>query len=526
MFNLSSLKRLLIKKNRPLRRLMPLAYPIAMAAILGISATSFYILFARSLNKQLDERLLILGQAAVPSLDIVKTKSRQDVDRSVPWGYLLSTHHQSLEWFDSDLQPLAHEGTSFSKFLTLENLSTKSLGEGVPLFQQQGQVRSVTIAVYTKNLHAASFSRTTPLLKGYVRVSQSTQEIEATLYQLRLGLGLVSITLLIIIASMSSIHLAQQTSEPIEQAPQAIEQGFQSSDQFAVNLSHHLRNLLTRVNLSVELMLSHSERFQPSDARKLETINVATQQMQRLIEDLLFLARNNTDESATEMEKLPISLDEMLRYVVGQFESVAIAKNITLGANLSTGISVRGDAAQLKRLFSILLDNALKYTDAEGSVTLSLTQSSDFAAVTVEDTGIGIASESLPFIFRWFWHSEPRRERQHEGLGLGLAIAQSIVEQHGGRISVVSREGSGSSFQVSLPIDLENVKPKLVRGKGEIWENVQQLAKKQVRSYASPESRRKLIWKKLECYDFLLLFREQGTTNSQQTWFPTKNFHC
>jgi signal transduction histidine kinase len=163
---------------------------------------------------------------------------------------------------------------------------------------------------------------------------------------------------------------------------------------------------------------------------------------------------------------------------VGQFESVAIAKNITLGANLSTGISVRGDAAQLKRLFSILLDNALKYTDAEGSVTLSLTQSSDFAAVTVEDTGIGIASESLPFIFRWFWHSEPRRERQHEGLGLGLAIAQSIVEQHGGRISVVSREGSGSSFQVSLPIDLENVKPKLVRGKGEIWENVQQTGKK------------------------------------------------
>jgi signal transduction histidine kinase len=286
--------------------------------------------------------------------------------------------------------------------------------------------------------------------------------MEATLYQLRLGLGLVGITILILI-TISGFYLAQPPLESIEQAPQASEQSFQATDQFAVNLSHHLRNLVTRINLAVELMLNHSERFQPSDSRKLETIKVATEQMQRLIEDLLFLTRNNSDAIATEMERLVLPLDEMLHSVIRRFEPIATAKEITLEVHLSPDISVKGDAAQLNRLFSILLDNAFKYTDAGGSVTLSLTKSSGVAVVTVEDTGIGIPSESLPFVFRWFWHSEPKRERQHEGLGLGLAIAQTIVEQHGGKISVVSREGIGSSFQVNLPVGLENVKP--LRGK-------------------------------------------------------------
>jgi signal transduction histidine kinase len=464
MLQFTALKRISIKNNRPLRRLLPLAYPIAMAAILGTSATFFYILLARSFNQQLDEQLLNLGRAAVPSLDIVKTKGYQGLNRSLPWGYLLSTHQQSIEWFDAESQLLAQEGTRVPKFLPLKNLSTKSLSEGSPLFQKQGSIRSVTITVYAKNTYEANLGRTKRLLEGYIRASQSTQEMEATLYQLRLGLGLVGITILILI-SISGFYLARPPLESIEQAPQVIEQSFQATDQFAVNLSHHLRNLVTRINLAVELMLNHSERFGPSDSRKLETIKVATQQMQRLIEDLLFLTRNNSDAIAPEMEKLVLPLDEMLHSVIGRFEPIATAKEITLEVHLSPDISVKGDAAQLNRLFSILLDNAFKYTDAGGTVTLSLTKSSGVAVVTVEDTGIGIPSESLPFVFRWFWHSEPKRERQHEGLGLGLAIAQTIVEQHGGKISVVSREGIGSSFQVNLPVGLENVKP--LRGKAQ-----------------------------------------------------------
>jgi signal transduction histidine kinase len=441
-----------ILKNRPQRRFSSFAYPLAMAAILGTSATCFYILFACSLNKQLDERLLSLGQGAIPGLDTVKTEGKRSLERNFPWSYLLSTHQQSIEWFDANSQLLAREGGSVYQFLPIDNPSIKHLREGVPLFQTQGQIRSVTITVYAKNIAQANLDKTTPLLDGYIRVNQSTQDLENILYLLRLGLA--GLTILIVI-SISGFYFAQKPLEPIQETNQALEQSFQAKDLFAINLSHHLRNLLTRINLSVELMLSHAERFQPSDSRKLETINVAAQQMQRLIEDLLFLSRNNTDAISSEMERLVIPLDEMIFAVVQKFEAIATAKKITLEVYLSPGISIKGDAAQLNRLFSILLDNALKYTDAGGKVTLSLTKARGVTVFKLEDTGIGIAPESLPFIFRWFWHSEPKRERQHEGMGLGLAIAQSIVERHGGKISATSREGIGSSFQISLPITSE-----------------------------------------------------------------------
>jgi signal transduction histidine kinase len=102
-------------------------------------------------------------------------------------------------------------------------------------------------------------------------------------------------------------------------------------------------------------------------------------------------------------------------------------------------------------LFSNLLDNAIKYTNLGGSVTLSSLQSGGWAVVTVQDTGIGIPSEYLPLVFQRFWRSEQTRTRQEQGLGLGLAISKTIVEQHQGKISVSSQVGVGTRFQVRLP---------------------------------------------------------------------------
>ena len=437
--------------------MLPPAYLSAISAILGISATSFYILSARSLDKQLNERLLNLGQAAIPSLNTVKSNTRQGLECKLSWNHLLSTHQQRLEWFDANGQFLAQEGTNLSQFLSFKNLSREKLQKNFPLLEKQGDLHSVTIAVYRNNTYETNLGKTRPQVEGYIRASQSRQEIEATLSQLRLGLVLVGI-LLLIITSMSSIYLTHPNLIPQRPTPEPIDENFQGREQFSVNLAHHLRNLLTRINLSVELMLRHSERFHPSDFRKLTTIDAATQQMQRLVEDLLFLARYDPQKNSTKLKKLPLSLEKIIHSVVKEFQLKATTKKITLEVRLSPEISVRGDVTQLKRLFSILLNNALKYTDAGGKVTISLSQSRGIAVVTVDDTGIGIPPESLPFVFQWFWHSEQKRERQEEGLGLGLAIAKAIVEQHEGKISVVSREGIGSSFQVCLPLERDYVK--------------------------------------------------------------------
>ena len=340
------------------RRRLLLAYLSAMAVIFGISAASLYVFFSRSLNQQLDNQLLTLVQAAVPSLDTIKTQGRQSLSRDLPWRNLFFRREQSLEWYSADGDVLAKEGTVFPRFPLVKNVSPSGFSQGSPVFQQADRVRSVTISVYAEELENKTLR-----LKGYIRASQSTEQLQVTLNQLRLGLGLGGITALILI-SLSGAYLTQQALKPMKQS-------FQRLQQFTADVSHELRNPLSRIGMATELMLSHREQMQSSDVKKLEMIDSATAQMKRLVEDLRFLSR--TDATSTKaLEGSIVSLDELLRALAEQFEPIAQLKGITFEKKLPSGLSVKGDSTQLSRLFSNLLENALKYTEAGGSVTLSL----------------------------------------------------------------------------------------------------------------------------------------------------------
>ena len=394
--------------------------------------------FSRSLNQQLDNQLLTLVQAAVPSLDTIKTQGHQSLSRDLPWRNLFFRREQSLEWYSADGDVLAKEGTVFPQFPLVKNVSPSGFSQGSPVFQQADRVRSVTISVYAEELENKTLR-----LKGYIRASQSTEQLQVTLNQLRLGLGLGGITALILI-SLSGAYLTQQALKPMKQS-------FQRLQQFTADVSHELRNPLSRIGMATELMLSHREQMQSSDVKKLEMIDSATAQMKRLVEDLRFLSR--TDAASTKaLEGSIVSLDELLRALAEQFEPQAQLKGITFQKKLPSGLSVKGDSTQLSRLFSNLLENALKYTEAGGSVTLSLDKSKQSAVICVKDTGIGIATEYLPFVFQRFWRSERARSQQQEGLGLGLAISQAIARRHGGEITLSSQLEVGSCFQVHLPL--------------------------------------------------------------------------
>ena len=420
------------------RQRLLFAYLTAMVAIFGTSAAALYIFFSRSLNQQLNEQLLTLVQAAVPSLHTVKTEGRQSLDEDLPWRDLFS-RPETLEWYNADGDLLAREGTVFPQFPLLKNVSPSGLSQGSPVFQQTERLRSVTISVYAEEPGGKTLQ-----LEGYIRASQSTEQLQVTLNQLRLGLGLGGITSLILI-SLSSAYLTQQALKPMKQS-------FQRLKQFTADISHELRNPLLRIGVTTELMLSHREQMQPSDVRKLEMIDSAAAQMKRLLEDLLFLSRTDVASTSTEPEGSAIPLDELLRDLVKHFEPIAQVKGITFQARLPADLSVKGDASQLSRLFSNLLENALKYTEAGGSVNLSLGKSKRSAVISVKDTGIGIATEYLPFVFQRFWRSEQARSQQQEGLGLGLAIARAIAQRHRGKIAVSSQLGFGSCFRVCLPL--------------------------------------------------------------------------
>lgn len=421
----------------PLSWRLWLVYLTAMSALFGVSLTVVYFSFTRSLNELLDQELLTLAQAAAPSLETVKAEGLQDFHKNLPWHSLFE-REQGLEWFNAEGKLLAREGTTFPNFSLAKYISPLHLKRGSPLLQQQGEIRTLTISVFSENSQPKTLR-----LEGYIRASESTQETEAALRKFQLGLGLGGIMALIL-SSITSIWLSRMALEPIQQS-------FQQLKQFTADASHELRTPLTAIYTANEVMRSHPERIHPLDAKKLVAIASATDQLTRLANNLLFLARTDSETVPLDRQWISVPLDELLQNLVEFFEPQAQAKGISITSHLLEGIAVKGNPEQLARLFSNLLENALKYTLPTGSVVLRLAKHKEFVIITLKDTGIGIASEHLPFIFQRFWRADKARSQQVEGSGLGLAIAQMIAYQHGGKITVTSQIGTGSCFQVYLP---------------------------------------------------------------------------
>ena len=411
---------------KSLRLYLLLSYLTVMIAILGAFGVGVYVFFSRSLDYQLDQQLLTLAQAAVPSLDIVKNKKLPILTQNSPWRDLF-TRDQSLEWFDADGKLLAKQGNIFAN---------SPLLKGSQNIQQINQVRTLTIPVYSGT------NEKMLQLKGYIRASESTKQAEIVLKKLLWGLGSGG-TFALIFITIGGTLLTQQALEPVEQSLQRLKQ-------FTANASHELRNPLTVINIAVEVMQSHPERIHPMDIKKLAAISSANDQLTRLAEDLLFLAKKDAVATQPVADRTSVVLDKLLRDVVTRLEFQAEVKAITIASTLLTDIAVRGEATQLHRLFSNLLENALKYSHPGSKICLSMSTHRHVAIVRVEDNGMGIAPENLPFIFQRFWRADAARSRQIQGSGLGLAISSAIAEQYQGKIEVTSQLGVGSCFLVHL----------------------------------------------------------------------------
>ena len=427
----------LIRQTFPcMRKRLILVYFMVMTIILGTAETTLYFFLIHILNQQVDHELLTLVEVASPSLDTIETRGLEDFERQLPRRNLFSQQQQSLEWYDAQGELLAKEGSLLADLpLSLEQVKESN---NFPLFQQQEHVRAVTISVYSSDPSSTDLT-----LKGYVRASESTKSIEATFHKLRMGLSLGGSTAIILI-SISSVYLTQQAIKPLKQM-------FMQLGDFTSDISHQLRTPLTRISMATEILLTHKEAIKPSDARKLTIINSATDQMKRLIEDLLFILRSDSFAACTQLRASKISLSQLLQVLAAEFEPIFQAKAINFQVKLLNHISIRGDAAKLNRLFGNLLENALNYTESGGTVSLSLEKHKCNVLICIRDTGMGIPSEDMSSVFQSFWRSEIAKQNRRDGFGLGLTIAQTIAKQHGGDISVKSQVGVGSLFRVYIP---------------------------------------------------------------------------
>jgi heavy metal sensor kinase len=225
-----------------------------------------------------------------------------------------------------------------------------------------------------------------------------------------------------------------------------LQQSFDTQRHFLADASHELRTPLTAIRANVETL---RRGVDPDPNERDETLRIVEREvdrMGRLVDDLLALARADAGQ-APQIARFP--LDELFLEVYHQQRPLAGRVRLTLGE--FEPVEVDGDQDRLKQLLLNLIDNALRYTPAGGTVTLDLLRKEQEAVIRVRDSGPGIPVEHLPHIFERFYRADPARSRASGGTGLGLAIAREIAEAHGGSIEVESSEGTGSTFTVSLP---------------------------------------------------------------------------
>jgi signal transduction histidine kinase len=227
---------------------------------------------------------------------------------------------------------------------------------------------------------------------------------------------------------------------------------FRDQQRFVADVSHELRTPLTALQGNIELLKRGAFDDPVEREQALDTIESEVARLNRLVADLLLLARlEGGEQLAQEVVELDTLLLDVFRQ--GYLLAQAADDSVKLRLGHEDQATVLGDPDRLRQLLLNLVDNAIKYTQ-EGTVTLSLwkDEAAGTVRVVVEDTGIGIPRDSISLLFRRFYRTDKARSRRLGGTGLGLSISQWIVQAHGGTITVESEEGSGSTFTITLPL--------------------------------------------------------------------------
>ncbi len=246
----------------------------------------------------------------------------------------------------------------------------------------------------------------------------------------------------------------QRLSETLNQMLERLEGAFRRITQFTADASHELRTPVSVIRTTAELALRRPRSASDYEAA-LRDILAQSERTTELIESLLTLARADAGEYS--LQRLRVNVAEAVRESLETGRRLAEAKGLEYTATVpQKGIDILGDSQALGRLALILIDNAVKYTPVPGTVQIRLDSDGRCAVLEVRDSGIGIPPEDLPQIFERFYRADPSRGSESGGVGLGLAIARWIVQQHGGEITVESKQGSGSAFRVKLPLERQS----------------------------------------------------------------------
>ena len=278
----------------------------------------------------------------------------------------------------------------------------------------------------------------------YIQVIQDRTTEQNTLDAI-LRVLLVGGAVVVLVSFGFGALYASRALVPIRQSLVAQRLALRRQREFAADASHELRTPLTVVRSSLEHLRRHADEPVRQVGDALDDIGAEVEHLTSLVDDLLLLARS--DSGAVPLARLPLDLGDVAADAASSLAKPAGAKEVHVVVDPEPAI-VSGDAARLRQLVMILVDNAIRHSPTGGEVRVAVRQANGEAQLDVEDQGRGVSPEDMPHVFERFWRASGAPSG---GTGLGLAIAKWIVDRHGGSISVTNRQGGGARFRVQIP---------------------------------------------------------------------------
>lgn len=263
-----------------------------------------------------------------------------------------------------------------------------------------------------------------------------------TLFDLMKTLLLVgSVTLVAIF--LISLYFANRTIKPLADA-------WQKQKQFVADASHELKTPLSIINANYDALLANREETIESQIKWLDYIRVGTDRMSTLINNLLTLAK--FDNTGLVTQSISFNLSETVQSALSSMEAAAVEKGVGFSTSIEPDVFIKSDAERLKQVVTILLDNAIKYTDKNGQIDILLSQSNHQAEFSIKNSGKGIPKQEISKIFDRFYRANQSRTHENGSYGLGLSIAKAIMDTLDGEIQVQSVEEEYTTFTFWLKL--------------------------------------------------------------------------
>ncbi|KAF0508146.1 cell wall metabolism sensor histidine kinase WalK [Pediococcus acidilactici] len=231
----------------------------------------------------------------------------------------------------------------------------------------------------------------------------------------------------------------------------------QDRKRFVSNVSHELRTPLTSMKSYIEALVDGAWKDPNVAPNFLKVTQEETDRMMRMINDLLNLSR--MDLGTARLDKEYVNLNELFNHILDRFDMILkngekSEKNYTIKRDFTRrDIWVEVDTDKIQQVLDNIMNNAIKYSPDGGVITCRLVETHNHVIMSITDQGLGIPKEAISHVFDRFYRVDKARSRAQGGTGLGLAISKEVVQMHGGRIWVESREGEGSTFYISLPYE-------------------------------------------------------------------------